>query len=125
MGFRSGERLEALELRGDALPEIALAIAQVDRLTATIDALLAVARDTKRRKAVADLGTLLDDAESRWGGTLAASGRPLRARLRTDNRRARASAPLVSEVLDALITNAEHHGAGAVTVTLHERDGKR
>jgi signal transduction histidine kinase len=115
--------LEGLELRGDTTPEIAAAIAQADRLGATIDTLLAVARDADRREAVADLGALLDDAESRWRGMLAESGRPLRVRLRTDTRRARASGPLVSEVLDVLIANAQRHGAGAVTLTLRQRDG--
>jgi signal transduction histidine kinase len=115
--------LEAVELRGDAPPEVAAAIAQVDRLSATIETLLAVARDADRREAVADLGALLDDAESRWRGTLAASGRPLRVRLRTNSGHARARAPLVSEVLDVLIANAERHGAGAVTLTLERRDG--
>jgi signal transduction histidine kinase len=115
--------LEAAELGGDAGPEVAAAIAQVDRLEATIDTLLTVARDTERSEAVTDLGALLEDAESRWRGSLAASGRPLRLRLRTDATRARASSPVVSEVLDVLLGNAERHGAGAVTVTLLQRDG--
>ena len=115
--------LEAVELRGDAPDEIAAAIAQVDRLGATIDTLLALARDTDRREAVAHLGALLDDAESRWRGPLAASGRPLRVRMRTATREARAAPPLVSEVLDVLIANAQHHGAGAVTLTLSRRNG--
>jgi len=115
--------LEAAQLRGDATPEIAAAIAQVDRLEATIDTLLAVARDTERSAAVTDLGPLLEEAESRWRGSLAASGRPLRVRLRADATRAHASSPVVSEVLDVLLGNAERHGEGAVTVTLLRRDG--
>ncbi len=115
--------LEAVELRGDAPPEVAAAIAQVDRLSATIDTLLAVARDTGPREGTTDLGDLLDDAEMRWRGSLAASGRPLRMRVRTPDTEARASAPVVSEVLDVLLGNAEQHGDGAVTVTLHRRDG--
>jgi signal transduction histidine kinase len=115
--------LEAVELRGGAPAEIAAAIAQVDRLNATIDTLLAVARDSERREAVADLEVLLDDAESRWRGQLAATGRPLRIRLQAETTRARASAPVVSEVLDVLLANAERHGAGAITVTLQKRDG--
>ena len=115
--------LEAAELRGDAPAEIASAIAQVDRLGATIDTLLAVARDTDRSEAVTDLGALLEDAESRWRGSLAASGRPLRLRMRTQATRARASSPVVSEVLDVLLGNAERHGEGAVTITLLQRNG--
>jgi signal transduction histidine kinase len=115
--------LEAVELRGDAPPEIATAITQVDRLSGTIDTLLAVARDAGHKDAVTDLGALVDDAESRWRGSLAASGRPLRVRVQTDTPRARGSAPVVSEVLDVLLANAERHGGGEVTVTVHRRDG--
>jgi len=115
--------LEAVELRPDAPPEVAAAIAQVDRLTATIDTLLAVARDAGPRQGTTDLGELLDDAELRWRGSLAAAGRPLRVRVRTPDTKARASAPVVSEVLDVLLGNAERHGDGAVTVTLQRRDG--
>jgi signal transduction histidine kinase len=115
--------LEAIELRGDAPEEIAAALAQVDRLGGTIDTLLAAARDADRREAVADLPSLLDDAESRWRGTLAATGRPLRVRLEARDGRARASGPLVREMLDVLIGNAQRHGAGAVTLLLRQRDG--
>ena len=115
--------LEAVELRGGAPEEIAAALAQVDRLSATIDTLLAVARDADPRDDVVDLGALIDDAESRWRGTLAADGRPLRVRLPADRARARASGPVVREVLDVLIDNSQRHGAGAVTLTLERRDG--
>ena len=82
-----------------------------------------MARDADRRDAVADLGALLDDAESRWRGALAAESRPLRVRLPAHAARARASGPVVREVMDVLIANAEHHGEGAVTLSLQEHDG--
>ena len=69
--------LESIELSGDSAPEIAAALAQVDRLQHTIDTLLAVARDTARSDAVTALRPLLDEVESRWRGRLAADGRPL------------------------------------------------
>jgi signal transduction histidine kinase len=115
--------LEAVELRRDAPAEIVRAIEQVDRLSATIDTLLAVARDAEPGDATVDLGELLDDAESRWRGPLAASGRPLRVRLDTAPARARASARVVSEVLDVLLDNAARHGTGTVSLTLRRRDG--
>jgi len=115
--------LEAVELRGDAPAEIGAAIAQVDRLNVTIDTLLALARDSERREAVADLGALLDEAESRWRGSLAGSGRPLRVRLPAGPALAQASAPVISEVLDVLIANAERHGAGPVSISVQRRDG--
>jgi len=114
--------LEAVELRGGAPEEIAAAIAQVDRLNATIDTLLAVARDTDQRDAVTDLGELLDQADARWRGTLASAGRPLRVRLEAHPREVHASGAVVSEVMDVLLDNAERHGAGPVTVSVRDRD---
>jgi signal transduction histidine kinase len=114
--------LEALELRGDGRPEITAAIAQVDRLTATIDTLLALARDAEPGQATADLAELLDEAESRWRGPLADSGRPLRVRVQSPAVQVRASPPVVSEILDVLLDNAGRHGAGAVTMTVRRRD---
>lgn len=115
--------LEAIELRGDAPPELERAIAQVDRLQATIDTLLAVARDEPRPVAESDLAALLDDLENRWRGPLASAGRPLRVLRRTGERAARAAPAVVAEILDVLLDNAHRHGGGAVTVTLRASDG--
>ena len=114
--------LEAVELRGDAPAEIGTAIEQVDRLAATIETLLAVARDAEPGQATVDLSELLDEAESRWRGALATSGRPLRVRLETHDADARASGPVISEVVDVLLDNAARHGSGTVTITLRRRD---
>jgi signal transduction histidine kinase len=110
--------LEAIDLRGDSPPELRSALAQVDRLQATIDTLLAVARDAPRPVASTDLATLLDDLESRWHGALAADARPLRVLRRTDKCAARAAPAVVAEIVDVLLDNAHRHGTGSVTVTL-------
>jgi len=114
--------LEAIELRGGAPPEVDAALAQVDRLQATIDTLLALARDDTRRAAPLDLVALVDQAEVRWRGSLTAAGRPLKVRAQS-RRRPVANAQVVLEILDVLLDNAARHGAGAVTLTVRELAG--
>jgi signal transduction histidine kinase len=114
--------LEAIELRGDSPPELAGALTQVERLQATIDTLLAVARDTARPTAHTDLAALLSDIESRWRGPLAADARPLRMLEPTDRPVARAAPAVVTEILDVLLDNAHRHGEGPVTITVRTID---
>jgi signal transduction histidine kinase len=115
--------LEALALRAEAPPELEAALAQVDRLQNTIDTLLAVGRDAQPGTATADLRTLLDAAERRWRGPLAADGRPLHVRVDAADPVARAAPRVVDEILDVLLTNAHHHGSGPVTATLRDTGG--
>ncbi|MDX6646052.1 MAG: hypothetical protein QOK40_1779, partial [Miltoncostaeaceae bacterium] len=110
--------LEAIELRGDPPPELHRALAQVDRLQATIDTLLAVARDAPQPTVVTDLAVLLDDVQERWRGPLAAQARPLRV-VQPHGRQVAAAAPtLVTEILEVLLDNAHRHGAGPVTIVV-------
>jgi signal transduction histidine kinase len=115
--------LEALELRGDASPELAAALAQVERLQATVETLLAVARDLPRHEAGAELPAIVDEIETGWRGRLAADGRPLRTAVRTREATTSAAAAVVREILDVLVDNGCSHGAGAVTVVVRDADG--
>jgi signal transduction histidine kinase len=108
--------LEAAELRGDAPAEVPAAIAEVDRLEATIDTLLSVARRRDRGDARADLASLLDQAEQRWRGPLAQDGRPLRIEMPPGRPQAAAGPRVVGEILEVLLDNARIHGAGPVTL---------
>jgi len=110
--------LEAIELRGNAPAELPSALAQVDRLQATIDTLLAVARDAARPTAHTDLAALLSDIENRWRGPLAADARPLRMLQHADHPVARAAPAVITEILDVLVDNAHRHGEGPVTITV-------
>ncbi len=110
--------LEGLQLKDPEPPELAAALAQVDRLQATIDTLLAVARDLPRTDRHTDLTALLDDAQARWSGPLAAQSRPLRTRIETERPASPAAHSVLAEILDVLLANAHQHGAGAVTLTV-------
>ncbi len=115
--------LEALELRGETTPELTAALAQVDRLEATVETLLSLARDVPRRTGRADLQALVDDAERRWRPLLAARARPLRTSVSAEEPVAAAAPAVVTEVLDVLVSNADRHGAGAVTVSVRRVQG--
>jgi signal transduction histidine kinase len=112
--------LESMELRLEATPELDEALTEVDRLEATIQLLLDVARDAPRTPVTSDLRTLLDAAERRWRGPLAAEGRPLHSELRVAEVEARATPAAVGELLDVLVENALRHGEGAVTLVVRE-----
>jgi signal transduction histidine kinase len=116
--------LEAMELRGAAPAELPAALSQVDRLQATIDTLLAVARDTSRPGTQTDVGALLDAVGERWTGPLAHEGRPLRMVLDAGEHPVAAASPgVVGEILEVLLDNAHRHGSGAVTVGARLVDG--
>lgn len=115
--------LEAIELRGDATPEVHAALGQVDRLQTTVDTLLSVARDTSSGDARADLVALAGELEDRWRGDLAAAARPLHVTIGARSAVARANPFVVSEILDVLVSNALHHGRGAVEVAVRSVGG--
>lgn len=115
--------LEAMELRGEPAAELPAALSQVDRLQATIDTLLAVARDAAGGDATADVVVLVDEAVERWRGRLAAAGRPLRSGVDDRPARALANPGLLREILDVLLDNALQHGAGEVKVTVRHLEG--
>jgi signal transduction histidine kinase len=115
--------LEAMQLDGRGGAELDAALGQVDRLQATVETLLAVARDAPRRGVQTDLAVLTDDVESRWRGTLAADARPLHVSVDTTPTVAAAAPTVVAEILEVLVTNAHRHGDGAVTITVRDVDG--
>jgi signal transduction histidine kinase len=115
--------LEALEMRGNPPAEVSRALAEVDRLQATIDTLLSVARDSADQSDESDLPALLGEIEERWHGPLAAQGRPLRVAVNGDDLVAQASPSVVSEVIGVLLDNAFRHGEGAVSLTARAASG--
>ena len=115
--------LEALELRGPPAPEVVAALAQVERLQSTIDALLSVARGTPRREQVTSLAASADALEHRWRGPLADTGRALHVRIEPGCPPAAASPPVIEEVLEVLLDNAHRHGGGRVTVSVTAAPG--
>lgn len=114
--------LEAMQLAGESPEQAAAALVQADRLQATVETLLAIARDMPRRDLEIDLAMRVDELESRWRGPLADAGRPLRILVPAGLPPADASPKVVDEILDVLVSNAYDHGAGAVTVSIRQVD---
>jgi signal transduction histidine kinase len=116
--------LEAIELQGGPRPELDAALSQVQRLQETIDTLLAVARDADRDGgANTDLAALLEQAQERWHGPLAAEGRPLRTVQQARDPIARVAPGVAREIVDVLVDNARRHGRGAIVLSVREVAG--
>jgi signal transduction histidine kinase len=114
-------RLEAVLEQPDQDPRqaIAASLVDADRLEATIDELLALARDSGAVRAdPIDLGVLLDELSPEWRGRLALRRRGLDLHIEPGTPTARASAAAVRQVLAVLMDNATAHGAGNVAVTV-------
>jgi signal transduction histidine kinase len=96
---------------------IAEALRHADRLEATIDELMALARDTQPEQASTDLQSTLDDLEAEWHERFAHRNRRLEIRAQPGAVRAAASPAALRHSLDVLVTNAYDHGAGRTTIT--------
>lgn len=117
-------QLEGALLQGTDDDEILLeAIVQIDRLEATIDDLLSLARAVGVATRL-DVEALLADVARTWGPPLASAGRALDVRADDDLPDVRAEQGAIRQILDVLVSNALEHGAGGVTVRArHVRDG--
>lgn len=108
----------------DAGPRAAIrsALAQLERMEATLDDLLALARDVPER-APLDLAALFAHAEEDWHGPLAAQGRRLELRVDDGLPQALGSRRAARQILGVLLANAATHGRGTVTVHAKETAG--
>jgi len=99
---------------GDEL--IAEALDHADRLEATIDELLALARDEHPDQAGTDLRTAFDELEAQWHHRFAELDRRFDVKMHPGATRVAISPAALRHALDVLVTNALDHGAGRVTV---------
>jgi signal transduction histidine kinase len=100
-------------------PALGVALAEVDRIEATIDELIALAREAPADRGPVDLHEVVDAVVRDWHGRLAAHGRPLRVELDPAPLVALASGGAVAQILDVLVGNAAQHGSGAVYLRCH------
>jgi signal transduction histidine kinase len=119
-------RLEAAleQPDGDLRRAIVASLADADRLEATIEELLALARDTRATPASAiDLAALLGEQSPEWRERLAFQGRELELAIDPETPEVRTSGAAVRQVLRVLVDNASMHGGGTVTITVREASG--
>ncbi|GAA1093185.1 HAMP domain-containing sensor histidine kinase [Pseudonocardia alni] len=102
------------------IAEIADGLGSIDRLERTIDELLVLARERQTTSAPADLSALLAEFDEEWRSRLARESRRFSIRLPDSLPRPDASSAAVRQIVGVLLDNAYFHGAGAVSVSVHE-----
>ena len=112
----------ALENDGDLHLAAREAIASADRLSHTVDDVLALARGVPEQGQLLDVAELLAGVRDRWQAPLLAAGRELVV-VELPHPRTSASAPAVRQILEVLLDNALRHGRGRVTVTARDGGG--
>ena len=111
--------LEAAKLAGRLdMAVIDTALIETERLTTTVNDLLALARDAHGARDVLDLGALFDEIESEWHGTLARDGRSLSVQVASELPSVRASGSAIHHVVGVMVANATEHGAGVVRIVV-------
>ncbi|MFE3628897.1 histidine kinase dimerization/phospho-acceptor domain-containing protein [Streptomyces goshikiensis] len=110
----------------DLSPALREALETARHLEETVEEVLRLARSGTEgepplpREA---LGRVLERAESRWHGTLAAAGRRLEVRSQPGAGACEVPGRTTAQILDVLIDNALRHGRGATSVTAREAAG--
>jgi signal transduction histidine kinase len=94
------------------------ALVEADRLEATIGALLAHARQASGPTGPVDLGAVAREHAATWRPVFARAGRALEVEVGGGGAVARSSRATVGQILDVLLDNALHHGAGPTHVRI-------
>jgi signal transduction histidine kinase len=106
--------------------EIDAAIAEVDRLSGTVDELLVLSGTGERQLSpgTIDLHDLASSAVARWRGQAADTGIVLDQRSEPGDCSAWAAGPDLERALDALVENALHYAPSGSTVTVVDAPGR-
>lgn len=115
--LRLGLESALLDGQADARDSLSSAVEQVDRLEATVQDLLALARDVRPSRACVDVAAALPAATAPWAKLLADRGRSLGLEMADELPPVGAVESAVRQILDVLLGNAWQHGRGRVTVT--------
>jgi len=99
--------------RGD----LAAARAEAERLSATVDHMLAVARDALPTPELIDLGPVVASSAARWNSAYNEAGRTLVATIDDHLPAVRARSGSIEQAIDVLLDNALRHGDGEARVT--------
>ncbi len=117
--IRVNAEAELVAPRDDPTLLIGDILMDVDRLDATIDTLLAVARDRSRPATPVALAELTEEVRCRWQRRLQEAHRDLRVEVDSPSTFPMNRA-VVEQVLDILIANAVEHGTGRITLRVSE-----
>jgi signal transduction histidine kinase len=107
----------------DTIRAVEVAVGAIDRLEATIEDLIALARDTTIAHEPADLARAFDELVEQWRGPLAEQGRELVVSPVDGLGPLRFSEAALRQTLEVLVANSAEHGAGTVTVDVSADGG--
>jgi signal transduction histidine kinase len=110
----AGLRLELEHASEEERPQrlIDKALTQVDRLTATVEHLLALSRDSHPVAGALLVSRVAEAAVERWQSPFAAAGRTLEVTVDPELPEVRGTEVSIGQVLDVLLDNALVHGEG-------------
>ena len=100
--------------------DVVAASAEVDRLSATVDHMLALARDALPAPEVIEVGPVIGDVADRWVPVYRDAGRDLVTTVSSDLPGARVRPASIEQVVDVLLDNAFRHGAGVTRITVRK-----
>ena len=99
------------------------ASAEARRLAATVDHMLALARDALPTPDTIDIGPIIADAARRWAARFDEAQRELVVSVDADLPGASVRLGFIEQAVDVLLDNALHHGAGATRLTARAARG--
>jgi signal transduction histidine kinase len=110
---------------GTTAPDVVVgeALDSVDRLEATINELLKLARAERPAVEPIDLAPIVESVARSWNGEFAERGRPLRVDVEPDLPAALIATSAVRHILDVLLANARDHGRGTVKISASRTPG--
>ena len=117
-GLRAGIEFGLTEPSADRGALLADALVQVDRMDATIDGLIALAKDSGSDLVACDPSRVVGERAASWRPRFTAAHRELMLHVEAEVPAVAASAFGVSTVLDVLIENALRHGSGTTELVL-------
>ena len=97
-------------------PDVGAALAEVDRLEATITSILALARDEQPAREPIAIRGALEATRDAWSRAAHAAGRSVRLSIEPPGQKARISLAALRQILDVLVDNALHHGRGTIAI---------
>lgn len=103
--------------------DIAAATADADRLAATVDHMLALARNALPVAAQLAIGPTIIATTDRWQGPFGEAGRRIDVTIGDNLPTIRARQGSIEQTLDVLLDNSLRHGAGATRVTARVASG--
>jgi signal transduction histidine kinase len=112
----AGPDVGVAALAGSALDDL-------DRIDATVEQLVALARSATPVATPTPIVPLLGRVAGRWGDVLGPLGRELVLDVGADLPAVVASANTIDQILDVLVDNAVRHGVGDVTITTRQHPG--